>query len=374
MLRVFENAEWEIMYLSVKRTFSGLIILSLSTMLEAQTLPLSEGLFQFEGDLKQKVVRLSERVVTSLKFSSSLLHTVYYNAPKDRILPHNQGIRSVTWIYKDRAGSVTSIPLLDDGIHFDNGIGDSIYANSRNANDEELNAEELIVDIQGDSLGALISVLFPPMVVIPNPPRILFPWNGATLSMQSPVITWQIDKRADGGSLLLVEAPFTFGRKPGPILWQAEHQSGPTPLLSDTVNVGLSPNRTYCLLAWSYVRAKGSIEGKPQNEAFSFEMSTFSISETFPVVFALNDIYPNPFHQVATISWSQAFQQDVTISIYDLVGREVTQFVAYSMSAGQHAIFWDGSDSRGHRAPSGVYFLRVATETDQRIAKLVLLH
>jgi flagellar hook assembly protein FlgD len=63
----------------------------------------------------------------------------------------------------------------------------------------------------------------------------------------------------------------------------------------------------------------------------------------------------------------------VQISIYDVTGRMVRRLVAGDRSVGTHHAVWDGRDDRGHRLPSGAYYVRLkAGETiDRRKVMLV---
>jgi len=49
----------------------------------------------------------------------------------------------------------------------------------------------------------------------------------------------------------------------------------------------------------------------------------------------------------------------VLLTVYDMLGREVKQLVNGSLAAGRHSVQWDGSNERGEKAASGVYFYRL---------------
>jgi len=49
----------------------------------------------------------------------------------------------------------------------------------------------------------------------------------------------------------------------------------------------------------------------------------------------------------------------VTLRIYDVAGRLVRSIAGDVPRGGNHNIYWDGRDSRGHEVPSGVYFYRL---------------
>ena len=88
--------------------------------------------------------------------------------------------------------------------------------------------------------------------------------------------------------------------------------------------------------------------------------------------------YPNPFNPETWMPFRLTSSGHVVIRIYSLNGRLVNTLDLGRLSAGdysakQRAAYWDGRDSGGERAASGVYFyvLQCQGETDTR--KMILL-
>ena len=67
----------------------------------------------------------------------------------------------------------------------------------------------------------------------------------------------------------------------------------------------------------------------------------------------------------------------VALDVYDLRGRRVRSLVETEVSAGAHAIAWDGQDQRGHDLASGNYFARLRVQAgdgeDIRTRKITLV-
>ena len=63
----------------------------------------------------------------------------------------------------------------------------------------------------------------------------------------------------------------------------------------------------------------------------------------------------------------------VTLDVFDLAGRRVKSLIHGTFPAGTSETFWDGTLERGEAAPSGVYFLRLRTETVSVSRRFVLL-
>jgi hypothetical protein len=88
----------------------------------------------------------------------------------------------------------------------------------------------------------------------------------------------------------------------------------------------------------------------------------------------LNHPRPNPFNPATTIEYGVAAAGRVTIRVFDAAGRVVRTLVDSHVEAGPHTAIWDGTTDSGHRAASGVYFIRMeSAEQFGATRKLVLL-
>ncbi len=70
--------------------------------------------------------------------------------------------------------------------------------------------------------------------------------------------------------------------------------------------------------------------------------------------YSLSQNYPNPFNPETNIRFTIPHSERVTLTVYDMLGREVEVLVDESMYAGQHTIRFDAS-----HLPSGVYIYRI---------------
>ncbi len=87
-----------------------------------------------------------------------------------------------------------------------------------------------------------------------------------------------------------------------------------------------------------------------------------------PSTFALNQNYPNPFNPATTISYQLSAVSNVTLKIYDVLGREVATLVNERQNAGNHTVVFDAS-----LLPSGVYFYTVRFGGMSLTKKMVLM-
>jgi hypothetical protein len=73
-----------------------------------------------------------------------------------------------------------------------------------------------------------------------------------------------------------------------------------------------------------------------------------------PMNFKLNQNYPNPFNPTTTIRFSIAEGSFVSLSIVDLLGRQVATVVSQNLPAGTFKATWDATGF-----PSGIYVVRL---------------
>lgn len=82
---------------------------------------------------------------------------------------------------------------------------------------------------------------------------------------------------------------------------------------------------------------------------------------------------PNPTSGGALIAWTQDRSETVDLRVFDVVGREVATVVSGPMTAGRHALRWDGTDASGRRVAPGVYRYRLRTPSFSESRTLVVV-
>ncbi len=92
-----------------------------------------------------------------------------------------------------------------------------------------------------------------------------------------------------------------------------------------------------------------------------------------PRVLELAQNHPNPFNPVTQIAFTLPRSTDVRLDIFDILGRKVVTLIDEHMVAGEHELQWDGKDSDGQNASTGIYFYRISTETGIAAKKMLLL-
>jgi len=84
--------------------------------------------------------------------------------------------------------------------------------------------------------------------------------------------------------------------------------------------------------------------------------------------FFLSQNYPNPFNPTTSIQYEISSRQFVTISVYDLLGREIATLINEEKPVGEYAVEFDGTG-----LPSGIYFYRIKAGSYSETRKMVLL-
>jgi endonuclease/exonuclease/phosphatase family metal-dependent hydrolase len=114
------------------------------------------------------------------------------------------------------------------------------------------------------------------------------------------------------------------------------------------VDAGRGPGR------WWYRLQQVDLDGTTHySNEVSADMLT-SVADAAPTSFALEQNYPNPFNAGTVIRFALPAASNVTLTVYDLLGHEVTTLHDGPMVAGLHQVSWNGS----HLA-SGVYLYRL---------------
>jgi hypothetical protein len=100
---------------------------------------------------------------------------------------------------------------------------------------------------------------------------------------------------------------------------------------------------------------------------FSLAFS-LTVLNNIPKEFSLLQNYPNPFNPRTTIKYLIPQTSFVTITVYDILGKEVSKLVNEEKLSGSYEVQFDGS-----KLSSGVYFYRLHAGSFFKTKKLVLL-
>ena len=92
-----------------------------------------------------------------------------------------------------------------------------------------------------------------------------------------------------------------------------------------------------------------------------------------PSSYILYQNYPNPFNLETEVKFIIPEPCDVLLKIYNLLGEEVRTLINERREKGYYTVKWDGKDSRGLTAASGVYFYRLKAGSFVSTKKMILI-
>ena len=103
---------------------------------------------------------------------------------------------------------------------------------------------------------------------------------------------------------------------------------------------------------------------------WSFTIVTVSIDHQQHIItdYRLYSNYPNPFNPTTTFRYELPKDSRVTLSVFDINGREIARLVNETQPAGCYSLIWNASE-----VGSGVYFYRIQAGEFQQVKKMVLV-
>ena len=150
------------------------------------------------------------------------------------------------------------------------------------------------------------------------------------------------------------------------------HQPGPTITIDTVVQINWLTKEGHQVSA--EVKNNSQTSGTVQLNSIYYSWVTSTpvgVAEPragLPNTFMLEQNYPNPFNPSTMISYHLPVNSNVSLRIFDMLGREITTLVNEEQSAGRKEVRWNASG-----APSGIYFYRLQTGTYSETKKLILV-
>jgi hypothetical protein len=93
-----------------------------------------------------------------------------------------------------------------------------------------------------------------------------------------------------------------------------------------------------------------------------------NISSEIPDDYFLSQNYPNPFNPVTVIRYSLTTSGEISLRLYDVLGKEVVTLLNEKQNAGTYEVSWEASNF-----PSGMYYYKIQTSEFSETKRMVLL-
>ena len=92
-----------------------------------------------------------------------------------------------------------------------------------------------------------------------------------------------------------------------------------------------------------------------------------------PHKFDIYQNYPNPFNAETIVRYDLPKSEDVSIKIYDIMGREIFSEFYKKQSPGENSFIWKGNSNMDVLVSSGMYFLQMSAGKEVKRMKMILL-
>lgn len=92
-----------------------------------------------------------------------------------------------------------------------------------------------------------------------------------------------------------------------------------------------------------------------------------------PVEYSLSQNFPNPFNPTTQIRFTLPKISNVSLKIYDILGREVATLLQGEQPAGVYTLEWNGRNSANSKVASGIYIYRLVAGKFVQSKKMMML-
>ena len=97
------------------------------------------------------------------------------------------------------------------------------------------------------------------------------------------------------------------------------------------------------------------------------------IDGVLPSEMILSQNYPNPFNPTTVIEFYLSESRHTKVTIYNILGQEITTPVDRYLESGLNSFVWDGKNARGESVSSGIYFYTIQSGDNFASKKMLLL-
>jgi len=93
-----------------------------------------------------------------------------------------------------------------------------------------------------------------------------------------------------------------------------------------------------------------------------------------PESYSVISCYPNPFANEMKIAIQTTRSMNASINIYNIKGRKIRTLLRNELIQNKQTLLWDGKDDQHRPAATGVYFIKMQSEGQTSVRKVVLLN
>ena len=176
----------------------------------------------------------------------------------------------------------------------------------------------------------------------------------------SYVVTWADDLTKTGNSYTVKTRFFSSSDQPLSDIIQVTS----APSAQPDVKIGATGAVIY---AWNDGRENATL-GRIYSKIYSGFPTTAVQENQGPLAFHLDQNYPNPFNPSTSISYQVSVAGHVSLSVFDVLGRQIATIVDEHKAAGAYAARWDAVN-----VPSGTYIYRLTNDGHVAAKTMILM-
>ena len=285
----------------------------------------------------------------------------------------------------DIDGDSLSFSILDDPSH--GSLIDGVYTPEENYNGMDSFNVLASDGMESDSASVVITVH--PVNDPPESFTLLYPANNDTIFITDENLNdtirfkWNSSNDIDGDSLSYYISWYS-GEGLFWVFWETaihfENDTTKWMLLSGIPDILTEHDALTASGEWTVKVSDGIIDIDSIAAVEPFFL-TFDItdllsvesSDLLPDKFALRQNYPNPFNPVTTLRYDLPEDALVNITIYDMMGRQVSTLVSSQQNAGFKSVRWNATNDKGSPVSAGLYLYTIQAGEFRQTKKMVLL-
>jgi len=184
---------------------------------------------------------------------------------------------------------------------------------------------------------------------------------------------------ADGSVFILKEKIkyLTKLNSSGDLLWETLVSSRNTIATSINFPKLLADNLGGCIVLWQegssqFYGLRAQRVDRNGNLGNPVSVST-AYKKELPNQINIKSVNPNPFNNSVKIEFVLQHLQNISLKVYNILGKEVNILKSGELRGGEHSITWYGTDNSGQSLSSGIYFLVLKTNANFVSHKILLI-
>lgn len=152
-------------------------------------------------------------------------------------------------------------------------------------------------------------------------------------------------------------------------IWSAENDGQPWSWRNRIIDITAYSNRQNLKLGWQYVGNDGDMVAIDGVKLLGYTGTTDIAGDEISITdYNLSQNYPNPFNPKTVIGYQLPASGNVTVKVYDVLGKEIATLVNEFKPAGRYEVEFDAT-----KISSGVYLYRLQAGEQSFTRKMTLI-